>query len=87
MPRMSGTAAARELRRRFSSSTLYGLTGDPVGCAERREFEDSGLDACFDKGSDGLAKLSELIAAYADEQAADDDADLTTVGGDDDVRL
>lgn len=63
MPRMSGTLAARELRRRGFKGPIYGMTGDPVGCAERDAFEAAGLTRCMDKNSAGLTELYEVVAA------------------------
>lgn len=72
MPTMSGTEATARLRAVGYAGAIIGMTGDPVGCPERAAFEQSGLDACVDKDSVGLAWVSQSLRelANAHERAA-----------------
>lgn len=63
MPGMSGAELARTLRIVGYVGLLLGVTGDPAGCAERAEFETSGVNACVDKDSDGIVSLVAHIRA------------------------
>lgn len=59
------------------------MTGDPSGCAERLEFEGSGLDACLDKDAAGMERAAELLrAALLSPAQAPAPADAAA-GGDD----
>jgi hypothetical protein len=40
------------------------MTGDPVGCDDRKAFE-SVVDICLDKDSAGVKALSQIILAFA----------------------
>lgn len=68
---MSGAAATRKLRSNGYSGMIIGVTGDPSGCDDRREFEAAGLNACVDKNMDGMAELAELIRARMVECSED----------------
>jgi len=65
MPVMGGTATTLELRRLGYSGVIIGMTGDPAGCDERREFEAAGLTACLDKDSAGLEEVVRLLRDHA----------------------
>jgi CheY-like chemotaxis protein/anti-sigma regulatory factor (Ser/Thr protein kinase) len=62
MPRMNGTTATRKLRELGYAGIIIGMTGDPSGCSEREEFEESGLTACVDKDTAGVERVMEMVA-------------------------
>lgn len=61
MPGVNGTAATRELRRSGYRGLIIGLTGDPPGAPEVREFEAAGLNMCLGKDSQGTLEIIEQI--------------------------
>jgi len=65
MPVMGGAATARELRRMGDTSLMIGMTGDPSGCADRNDFEASGIDLCLDKAQSGLEQLLRALEDHA----------------------
>lgn len=40
------------------------MTGDPPGSTDRDDFEASGLDACFDKTSEAVAEIEEVLRRH-----------------------
>mmetsp|Transcript_19765 Transcript_19765/g.51064 ORF Transcript_19765/g.51064 Transcript_19765/m.51064 type:complete len:80 (+) Transcript_19765:50-289(+) len=66
MPKMTGTAATRALRRSGYTGIILGMTGDPVGSPDRDEFEAAGLDACLDKDSSGIVHVLDVLRSFAD---------------------
>lgn len=84
MPVMSGITATRRLRELGFSGSIIGITGDPIGSPERREFEASGLSCCVDKGSEGVERVIEIILSYA--IAMDAGEEPSDSGVDDDRR-
>jgi signal transduction histidine kinase/CheY-like chemotaxis protein len=65
MPMMCGGPFTRELRALGFSGPVVGMTGDPAGGEDRREFESSGLTACFDKDMTGVAALIDEMRKHA----------------------
>eukprot|EP00306_Pavlova_sp_CCMP459_P021881 CAMPEP_0185547360 /NCGR_PEP_ID=MMETSP1381-20130426/6070_1 /TAXON_ID=298111 /ORGANISM="Pavlova sp., Strain CCMP459" /LENGTH=183 /DNA_ID=CAMNT_0028159901 /DNA_START=6 /DNA_END=557 /DNA_ORIENTATION=- len=70
MPNMTGTEATRELRAAGYIWPIIGMTGDPHGSEDRNLFEDSGVDECVDKSTEGVTRvqgrLHELLADVED---------------------
>jgi len=56
---------------------LLGMTGDPSGCDERYDFEASGLDACLDKSSAGMAECVKLMKLHAARLLVDAERTIT----------
>jgi len=77
MPRMGGAETARALRAMSYTGLLLGMTGDPLGCDERYAFEASGLDACLDKSSAGMAECVKLMKLHAARLLVDVGRELT----------
>mmetsp|Transcript_22270 Transcript_22270/g.57204 ORF Transcript_22270/g.57204 Transcript_22270/m.57204 type:complete len:195 (-) Transcript_22270:69-653(-) len=71
MPLMTGTAATRELRRMGFMGTIIGMTGDPPGAAEFREFEAAGLNLCTGKDTPGVWALTEKLCTIISEPKGD----------------
>lgn len=63
---MGGADTVRALRKLVGGLPLIvGMTGDPSGCDDRKEFEAAGLDACLDKNSSGTEALVEILREHA----------------------
>ncbi|KAJ1618417.1 hypothetical protein T492DRAFT_1151359 [Pavlovales sp. CCMP2436] len=77
MPRMSGAETTHKLRVMGYTGLLFGIKGDPSGCEERYAFEASGLDACLDKCSAGMAECVKLMKLHAARLLVDVGRELT----------
>jgi len=75
--RMGGAETARALRAMSYTGLLLGMTGDPLGCDERYAFEASGLDACLDKSSAGMAECVKLMKLHAARLLVDAERTIT----------
>jgi CheY-like chemotaxis protein len=62
MPNMSGTHATRALRAAGYKGVIVGMTGDPLGCEEREEFDAAGLTMSLEKDSNSVAHVLALLA-------------------------
>ncbi|KAJ1634238.1 hypothetical protein T492DRAFT_1142322, partial [Pavlovales sp. CCMP2436] len=65
MPRISGAGLAYWIRARGEPMLVVGMTGDPVGCEDRLDFEAAGLDLCLEKNAEGTAALVDVICMHA----------------------
>mmetsp|Transcript_14012 Transcript_14012/g.35706 ORF Transcript_14012/g.35706 Transcript_14012/m.35706 type:complete len:225 (+) Transcript_14012:1056-1730(+) len=65
MPFMMGELATRALRAGNFEGMIVGMTGDPLGCVERDEFEASGLDKGVTKDTPGICRITQLIGSFA----------------------
>jgi CheY-like chemotaxis protein len=70
MPILGGAATALKLRASGYRGLIIGMTGDPAGCDDRKEFEAAGLDCCTDKNTAGIEELNRQICIHAARLAA-----------------
>lgn len=82
MPRMSGAQCSRSLRKAGYAGKVIGLSGDPEGSPERRDFEAAGCNAVMRKDAKGLEAVAGLVHAFATQLAsgeAEGDDEVTSV--------
>ncbi|KAJ1618420.1 hypothetical protein T492DRAFT_456729 [Pavlovales sp. CCMP2436] len=65
MPFMTGELATRALRAGNFEGMIVGMTGDPLGCVERDDFEASGLNECVTKDTPGISRIAQLISSFS----------------------
>jgi CheY-like chemotaxis protein len=70
MPRMNGTLCVRALRAAGFAGAIIGMTGDPLGCPEREEFDAAGLSKSLSKDSGGIVAVLKTLADIADDYNA-----------------
>jgi len=65
MPFMTGEFATRVLRAGDYEGMIVSMTGDPLGCVERDDFEASGLNECVTKDTPGISRIAQLISSFS----------------------
>jgi CheY-like chemotaxis protein len=69
MPNLTGTEATKRIREHGYAGKIVGMTGDPIGCLERAEFESAGLDVCVNKDSQGVQLIVRELKALLEQPA------------------